>query len=102
MPDFDGIRIVKKFYNELNKLPFYSGHTLGAIRIYALLNRDREPIKEHMKSVPNLKGINLDNISGSLMATNNPIIPPSLNPYNLVLSIFYLRIKEIISSLINS
>ena len=59
--NFDN-KIVKKFYNELNKLPFYSGHTLGAIRIYALLNRDREPIKEHMKSVPNLKGINLDNI----------------------------------------
>ena len=57
--NFDN-KIVRKFYNELKKLPFFWTSVIEPIRVYALLNKDRETLKNSIKVIPALKNINLD------------------------------------------
>ena len=52
--NFDN-KIVKKFYKELMDLPFFGFTVLKPIRIFALLNKDRESLKDSIRNVPALK-----------------------------------------------
>ncbi len=61
--DFDINNIkIKKFLDEIKKLPFFWHEALKEARIYALLNIDREPLKEAIKNVPNLKNYDLSEL----------------------------------------
>ena len=51
--------IIKKFYQKLNELPFFSFSAIKPIQEYALLNLDRESLKEAISEVPALKHIDL-------------------------------------------
>ena len=51
--------IIKKFYQKLNELPFFSFTAIKPIQEYALLNLDREGLKEAISEVPVLKHIDL-------------------------------------------
>lgn len=53
-------KTIKKFLDELEELPFFSFSVLKPIREYALLNRNRESLKESIKMVPTLKNQNLE------------------------------------------
>ena len=50
---------IKKFYDALNKLPFFSTSAYKPIQEYALLNLDRKSLKEAIETVPALKDIDL-------------------------------------------
>lgn len=52
-------KIIKKFYNELNKLPFFAFSAIKPIQEYALLNKDRTSLKKAIASVPALRNYNL-------------------------------------------
>ena len=57
--NFDN-KIVKKFYKELIDLPFFGFSALEPIRVFALLNKDREPLKDSISNVPALAHVSLD------------------------------------------
>ena len=50
---------IKKFFDELEKLPFFWISSIKIIREYAMLNLDRKSLKESIKSVPALENIDL-------------------------------------------
>ena len=52
---------IKKFLTELQKLPFFWFDCLSDIRIFAMLNVDRTPLKEAFKEVQSLQNIDLTN-----------------------------------------
>ncbi len=56
--NFDN-KTVKKFYNELMSLPFFGFTALESIRVYALLNKERDSLKESISNVPALKNVDL-------------------------------------------
>ena len=51
--------IIKKFYNELNKLPIYIPMVIDDIKEYSLLNVDRKKLKKSISSIPNLSNYDL-------------------------------------------
>lgn len=58
--DFDiNNKIIKKFLDELKKLPFFWFSALDGIREFAVLNIDRTPLKRSIKNVPALKNYDL-------------------------------------------
>ena len=83
---------IKKFYDALNKLPFFSSSAYKPIQEYALLNLDRKGLKELFESVPALKNIDLKDFfqlmdeamdemnSGAL----NGITPNELKEFNKI------------------
>ena len=52
-------KIIKKFLEELDKLPFLSFTAIRPIREYALLNRDRSTLKKSIAEVPANKNCDL-------------------------------------------
>lgn len=50
---------IKKFLKELYDLPFYWPSAIKQIRVYAMLNLERDSLKELIKSVPVLNNIDL-------------------------------------------
>ena len=50
---------VKKMLDEIQKLPFFWNSALDSILYFALLNIDREPLKESFRRVPALQNIDL-------------------------------------------
>ena len=83
---------IKKFYDALNKLPFFSSSAYKPIQEYALLNIDRKGLKKGIESVPALKDIDLTDFfelmdeamdemnSGAL----NGITPNELKEFNKI------------------
>lgn len=58
--DFDiNNKIIRKFLDELKKLPFFWFSALDSIREFAVLNIDRTPLKESIENVPALKDYDL-------------------------------------------
>lgn len=58
--DFDiHNRKIKKFLEEIKKLPFFWFSAIGDIRNFAVLNIDRTPLKQSIASVPILKDYDL-------------------------------------------
>lgn len=58
--DFDiNNTIIRKFLDELKKLPFFWFSAFDVIREFAVLNIDRTPLKESIKNVPALKNYDL-------------------------------------------
>lgn len=58
--DFDiNNKIIRKFLDELKKLPFFWFSALDCIREFAVLNIDRTPLKESIENVPALKDYDL-------------------------------------------
>ena len=53
---------IKKFLDELKKLPFFWDSALEIIREYAMLNIDRKSLKEAVKNVPSLQYTDLTKI----------------------------------------
>ena len=59
--DFDiNNKKIKKFLDEIKKLPFFWTKALDIIKEYALLNTERESLKESIQNVPNLKNYDLN------------------------------------------
>ena len=60
-------KIVSKFLKEIKALPFFWDRTLEEVRICALLNEEREELKESISNVPvlKMKHIDLTNLFGS-------------------------------------
>ena len=54
-------KIIKKFHNELYKLPFFSFSAIEPINEYVLLNLDRKSLKNAITDIPALKNIDLTN-----------------------------------------
>ena len=52
-------KTIKKFYEELRKLPFFYNNAISEIKAFALLNKDRQILKEEIASVPILKNYDL-------------------------------------------
>lgn len=52
-------KIIKTFYKELCKLPFFYHSAISTIKEYALLNLDRESLKSTISSVPVLSNYDL-------------------------------------------
>lgn len=52
-------KTIKKFYDELIKLPIIYYSVIEEIQIYVLLNLDRNDLKDAIKSIPILKDYNL-------------------------------------------
>lgn len=52
---------IKKFFKELEELPFFSRSALPIIKRSVLLNDDREELKNAFKKVPSLQNVNLVN-----------------------------------------
>ena len=52
---------IKKFLDELEKLPFFWFSAIKPIRDFAMLNIDRKDLKEYIKNVPALKHEDLTN-----------------------------------------
>lgn len=50
---------IRKFLDEIKKLPFFWLSTIKIIRDFAMLNIDRNELKKSIKSVPSLKGYDL-------------------------------------------
>ena len=83
---------IKKFYDALNKLPFFSSSAYKPIQEYALLNIDRKGLKKGIESVTALKDIDLTDFfelmdeamdemnSGAL----NGITPNELKEFNKI------------------
>ncbi len=60
--DFDiNNKKIKKFLNEVKKLPLFWTNALNEVRYFATLNIDRNPLKEEISNVPNLKNYDLKN-----------------------------------------
>lgn len=58
--DFDiNNKKIKKFLDEIKKLPFFWFSALDGIREFAVLNIDRAPLKKSIESVPALKDYDL-------------------------------------------
>lgn len=57
---------IKKFLNELEKLPFFWQSAIKIIKDYAMLNIDRASLKESIQSVPALEHTNLTNFFKTL------------------------------------
>ena len=57
---------IKKFLDELDKLPFFGHSALKLIREYAMLNMERSSLKKAIKSVPALKYVDLTNFFKTL------------------------------------
>lgn len=51
---------IKTFLYKLEELPFFWNSALEGIKEFAMLNIDREPLKESIRNVPALKNENLD------------------------------------------
>ena len=50
---------IKKFYTELQSLPFVPFRTISLIQEYVLLDLDRQGLKDYIASIPALKGYDL-------------------------------------------
>lgn len=50
---------ISKFLKELDDLPFWGSSALKDIKYFAMLNRDRQDLKDAIRSVPALKNVNL-------------------------------------------
>lgn len=50
---------IKKFLEELNKMPFLWLGAINTIKMYAVLNIDREPLKKSIASIPDAQKYNL-------------------------------------------
>lgn len=58
--DFDiNNKKIKRFLDEIKKLPFFWTLALDIIREFAVLNIDRGPLKESISNVPALKDYDL-------------------------------------------
>ena len=59
--DFDINNIkIKKFLDEIKKLPFFWKQSLKSVRMVALLNADRKLLKDPIKKLPSLKNYDLN------------------------------------------
>lgn len=72
---------IKKFLNELEHLPFFWNSAIKLIREYAMLNIDRDSLKETIKSVPALQYIDLTGFFKTLDEAMDEMPSGALNGY---------------------
>lgn len=70
---------IKKFLKELRDLPFYWPSVIKPIRDYAMLNLERDSLKELIKSVPALNNIDLTKFFKTLDDAMNEMPSGALN-----------------------
>lgn len=72
---------IKKFLDEMEHLPFFWHYALKTVREFAMLNIDREPLKESIKNVPALKYTDLTNFFKTLDEAMDEMPSGALNGF---------------------
>lgn len=87
---------IKKFLDELEKLPFWGFSTIEPIKEVSMLNLDRGPLKKSIQDVPSLKDVDLSDFFKILDEAMDEMPSGALNGLtpNMVKKIRYEEEKE--------